>query len=140
MQWYVYAFLSAIFAAAVAILGKIGVAHVNSNLATAIRTIVIVVFAWGIVFAEGTYKQIGTIPKNTVLFLVLSGIATGLSWLFYFRALQLGTASQVAPIDKFSLVLTIIFALMFLKEKITMSVFIGVVCITIGTLLVLWNR
>jgi len=140
MQWYVYALLSAIFAAAVAILGKIGVANINSNLATAIRTVVIVIFAWGIVFAQGTYKQIGNIPKHTIIFLILSGIATGLSWLFYFRALQLGSASQVAPIDKFSLVLTIIFAILFLKEKITVSVFAGVICITIGTLLVLLNK
>ncbi len=138
MPWYVYAFLSAIFAAAVAILGKIGVANINSNLATAIRTIVI--FAWGIVFAQGTHKQLGSIPKNTIIFLILSGIATGLSWLFYFRALQLGTASQVAPIDKFSLVLTIIFAFLFLKEKVTLSVLAGVICITIGILLVLLNK
>jgi len=140
MPWYVYALLSAVFAAAVAILGKIGVAHINSNLATAIRTIVIVVFAWGIVFAQGTYKEIETIPKNTVIFLILSGIATGLSWLFYFRALQLGTASQVAPIDKLSLVLTLVFAVIFLKEKVTASVIAGIVFITIGTLLVLLNK
>lgn len=140
MSWYMYAFLSAIFAGVVAILGKIGVANINSNLATAIRTIVIVIFAWGIVFAQGTYKQLGSIPKNSIIFLILSGIATGLSWLFYFRALQLGTASQVAPIDKFSLVLTIIFALIFLKEKITASVLAGVVCITVGTLLILLNK
>jgi len=140
MPWYIYAFLSALFAAAVAILGKIGVANINSNLATAIRTVVILIFAWGIVFVQGTYKQIGVIPKNTIIFLVLSGIATGISWLFYFRALQLGTASQVAPIDKFSLVLTIIFALIFLKEKITVSVMSGVILIVLGTLLVLLNK
>ncbi|MFH0750098.1 MAG: EamA family transporter [Candidatus Gottesmanbacteria bacterium] len=140
MPWYVYALLSAVFAAAVAILGKIGVANINSNLATAIRTVVILIFAWGIVFAQGTYKHIGSIPKNTIIFLVLSGIATGLSWLFYFRALQLGTASQVAPIDKFSLVLTIIFALIFLKEKVTVSLIGGVILITIGIFLVLFNK
>ncbi len=140
MPWYFFAFLSAIFAAAVAILGKIGVANIHSNLATAIRTVVILVFAWGIVFAQGLQKQIGTIPKHTMLFLLLSGVATGLSWLFYFRALQLGSASQVAPIDKFSLVLTIIFALLFLKEKITFSVVIGVILITIGMLFILWNK
>ena len=140
MTWFVYALLSAVFAAAVAILGKIGVANVNSNLATAIRTVVILLFAWGIVFAQGTFKEIGTIPKNTLVFLILSGVATGLSWLFYFRALQLGNASQVAPIDKLSLVLTIIFAVIFLKEKISLSVLAGVALISIGTLLVLLNK
>lgn len=140
MAWYIFAFLSAIFAAIVAIFGKIGVSNINSNLATAIRTIVILLFSWGIVFSQGTYKQLGTISKTSLLFLILSGIATGISWLFYFRALQLGSASQVAPIDKFSLVLTIIFAAIFLKEKITLSVILGVITIVIGTLLVLWNK
>src|SRR5258708_15513610 len=125
MSWLIYALLSALFAALTAILAKIGVSDVNSNLATAIRTIVILLFAWGIVFSQGTFKQLGSISQYSLLFLVLSGIATGLSWLFYFRALQLGTASQVAPIDKLSLVLTIVLAVIFLKEKLTLSVAVG---------------
>lgn len=140
MQWVPYAILSAIFAAAVSILAKIGISGINSNLATAIRTLVIVVFAWGIVIARGEYHAIGSIPLRTWTFLVLSGIATGLSWLFYFRALQLGNASQVAPVDKLSLVLTLVFAVLFLKEKVTVSVVIGTVMIASGTLLILFNR
>jgi len=136
MGWMIYAFGSALFAALVAILGKIGVSGINSNLATAIRTVVILIFAWGIVLAQGTYKDIGAIPKHTLIFLILSGIATGISWLLYFRALQIGNASQVAPIDKFSLVLTIIFAIIFLKEKITGWGIFGTILITIGTIIV----
>jgi bacterial/archaeal transporter family protein len=136
MSWIVFASLSAVFAAFTAILTKIGVKDINSNLATAIRTVVVVVFAWVIVLAQGTYKDIPSIPRHTMLFLVLSGIATGLSWLFYFRALQLGNASQVQPIDKFSLVLVIIFASVFLGEKLTFPVIIGTVFITIGTLII----
>jgi transporter family protein len=140
MNWIVYASLSAVFAAATAILAKIGVKDVNSNLATAIRTVVILVFAWGIVFAQGLHKQIPLLSKHTLLFLVLSGIATGLSWLFYFRALQLGNASQVQPIDKFSLVLIIIFAVIFLNEKITLPIAIGTIFITTGTLIIALYR
>ncbi len=136
MSWFVYAFLSALFAAATAILAKIGVKEVNSNLATAIRTVVILIFAWGIVFAQGTQKQLSGISKYTLVFLVLSGIATGLSWLFYFRALQVGEASKVAPVDKFSLVLTVILALFFLKEKITLPIGLGVLLITVGTYII----
>src|SRR4051794_3082817 len=99
MSWLIFALLSAFFASLTAILAKIGVKEVNSNLATAIRTVVILLFAWGIVFYQGTVKDIAGISKFSLVFLVLSGIATGLSWLFYFRALQLGNASQVAPID-----------------------------------------
>lgn len=134
--WILYATLSAVFAALTAILAKIGIKDVNSNLATAIRTVVILIFAWGIVFAQGLHKQIQTLSRETILFLVLSGIATGLSWLFYFRALQVGEASKVAPIDKFSLVLTIIFAAIILKEKITVPVGIGVTLVTIGTYII----
>ncbi len=136
MNWLIAAFLSAAFAALTAILAKIGVKDVNSNLATAIRTIVIIIFAWGIVFAQGTYKQLGSISKTSLLFLILSGIATGLSWLFYFRALQIGEASKVAPIDKLSLVLTIIFAAIILKEKITFAVAIGAILMTTGALII----
>lgn len=133
MSWVFYASLSAIFAAATAILAKIGVKDINSNLATAVRTIVVVIFAWAIVFIQGSQKQLPQISKHTLTFLVLSGIATGLSWLFYFRALQLGNASSVQPIDKFSLVLVIIFAAIFLHERLTVPVIIGTVLITIGT-------
>ena len=140
MTWIIYALLSALFAAATAILAKIGIRDVNSNLATAIRTIVVLLFAWGIVFFQGTFKQVSTLSKTTLIFLVLSGIATGLSWLFYFRALQLGEASKVAPIDKLSLVLTIIFAAIFLKEKINLQIAIGAVLMTIGTILISLSR
>ncbi len=136
MSWLIYALLSALFAALTAILAKIGVSDVNSNLDTAIRTIVILFFAWGIVFSQGTFKQLGSISQYSLLFLVLSGIATGLSWLFYFRALQLGTASQVAPIDKLSLVLTIVLAVIFLKEKLTLSVAVGALLMSAGAILI----
>lgn len=136
MQWLIFALLSAVFAAFTAVLAKIGVKDVNSNLATAIRTVVILLFAWGIVFAQGNYKSLGALSKSTWIFLILSGIATGLSWLFYFRALQLGEASRVAPIDKLSLVLTVVFAVIFLKEKLTPLGTIGVVLMTIGTVLI----
>ncbi len=109
MSWIFYASLSAIFAAITAILAKIGIKDVNSNLATALRTVVVVFFAWIIVLIQGSYKQIPSLSRNTLLFLGLSGIATGLSWLFYFRALQLGQASRVQPIDKFSLVRWVMF-------------------------------
>jgi len=136
MSWFIYALLSALFAAATAILGKVGVKDINSNLATAIRTVVVLIFAWGIVFGQGLHKQVGAISKMSLLFLILSGLATGLSWLFYYRALQMGDASKVAPIDKFSLVLTIILAGIFLREKITLPIAFGVTLITIGTYIV----
>ena len=132
MSWLIYAILSAVFAALVAILAKIGITGVNSNLATAIRTVVILLFAWGIVFAQGTFKDLGSISRYSMIFLVLSGIATGISWLFYFRALQLGNASQVAPIDKLSLVFTIILAAIFLKEKLSFQVALGAILITLA--------
>ncbi len=140
MSWLLFAFLSAVFAAATTILAKIGIKDVNSNLATAIRTVVIVIFAWGIVLLQGSYKEIPHLSKHTLLFLVLSGLATGLSWLFYFRALQLGKASLVAPIDKFSLVLTILLAGLFLQEKITFPIGFGVGLITIGTLFIAFAK
>lgn len=140
MNWLVAAFLSALFAAATAILAKIGVKNVNSNLATAIRTIVIFLFAWGIVFYQGLHKQIGNISKISLLFLVLSGIATGMSWLFYFRALQIGEASKVAPIDKLSLVLTIILAGIFLKEKINLATAVGAILMTAGALIIGFSK
>ena len=136
MSWISYALLSAFFAALTAILAKIGIKDVNSNLATAIRTVVILLFAWGIVFFQGGHKQISSISQYSLLFLVLSGIATGLSWLFYFRALQLGNASQVAPIDKLSLVLTLLLAFFILKEKINFTVVVGAVLMSIGAILI----
>ena len=136
VSWLIYAILSAVFAALVAILAKIGITGVNSNLATAIRTVVILLFAWGIVFAQGTFKDLGSISRFSMIFLVLSGIATGISWLFYFRALQLGNASQVAPIDKLSLVFTIILAAIFLKEKLSFQVALGAILMSLGAILI----
>ncbi len=136
MSWLIYAFLSALFAALTAILAKIGIKNVDSNLATAVRTIVILLFAWGIVITQGTVNQLGRISRFSLLFLILSGVATGLSWLFYFRALQLGNASQVSPIDKLSLVLTIILAAIILKEKVTLSILLGAILMSIGAIIV----
>lgn len=136
MSWLLFAFLSAFFAALTSILAKIGVKEVNSNLATAIRTVVILFFAWGIVFFQGLGKEISQISKISLLFLILSGVATGLSWLFYFRALQLGEASKVVPIDKLSLVLTIILATIILKEKTTIPIIFGAILMTIGALII----
>ena len=136
MGWFFFALLSAIFAAATAILAKIGIKDVNSNLATAIRTVVILVFAWGIVFYQGLHKQIPGLSTAAVIFLVLSAVTTGLSWLFYFRALQLGQASRVAPIDRLSLVFTIVLAVIFLKEKVNLLVILGALLMSGGAVLV----
>jgi transporter family protein len=136
MNWFIYALLSAFFAALTAILAKVGVKDINSNLATAIRTLVIVIFAWAIVFFQSSQKQLGSISKYSLVFLVLSGIATGISWLFYFKALQMGEASKVAPIDKLSLVLTIVLAVLFLKEKLSMSAAAGAILMSIGAILI----
>lgn len=136
MQWLLFAALSALFAALTTILAKIGVKGIDSNLATAIRTLVIVIFVWGIVFVQGTQKQIASISQTGIVFLVLSGFATGLSWLFYFRALQLGEASKVSPIDKLSLVMTIILAALFLKEKVTLPVFLGAILMSAGAIVI----
>lgn len=138
--WLLFALLSAVFAAATSILAKIGIKGVDSNLATAIRTVVITLFAWGIVVAQGSVKQLGHLTRTTWIFLILSGLATGLSWLFYFRALQLGEASKVVPIDKLSLVLAIIMAVVFLHEKLTLSTALGSILITAGVLVIaLWK-
>ena len=131
MTWYVAAFLSAIFAALTTILAKIGIKNINSNLATAIRTSVILIFTWGIAIAQGALSTLPNISKTSYLFLILSGIATGLSWLFYFRALQIGEATKVVPIDKLSLVITIVFAALFLKEKLTLQTGIRAILITV---------
>lgn len=136
MNWFIPAFLSALFASLTSILAKIGIKNINSNLATAIRTIVILFFAWGIVFFQGGIKEITQISKTSFLFLILSGIATGASWLFYFYALKVGEASKVVPIDKLSLVLTIILSGLILKEKITIPIIIGSILMTIGALII----
>jgi len=136
MSWLVYALFSAFFAALTAILAKIGIKNVDSNLATAIRTVVIIIFAWAIVFYQGTFSQLSAISVYSLLFLVLSALTTGLSWLFYFRALQLGTASQVSPIDKLSLIFTIILAAFILKEKVTPQIFFGGLLMSLGAILV----
>lgn len=136
MSWLVFALLSAVFAAFTAILAKIGVKDVDSNLATAIRTIVILFFAWGIVFAQGLQNKLSSISRFSLIFLILSGLATGLSWLFYFRALQLGEVNHVAPIDKLSLVFTILLAFLILQEKVTLPVILGALLMTAGALVI----
>jgi transporter family protein len=132
-MWIVYAFLSAFFAALTSILAKIGIENVNSNLATAIRTVVVLLLSWGIVSVTGKHTDITNIGHKSLLFLILSGIATGLSWLCYYRALQIGEASKVIPIDKFSVVIGMVLAFAVLKEAFTAKTIIGGVLITIGT-------
>ena len=133
-MWFVLALLSAIFAALTSILAKVGIEGVNSNLATAIRTVVVVVMAWGMVFLTNAQNGIAEISKRSWLFLVLSGLATGVSWLCYYKALQLGDASKVVPIDKLSVVITLILAFVFLHEQFTMKSLIGCIMIGIGTM------
>ena len=132
MSWIGWALLSAAFAAATALLAKVGVAHVDSNLATAVRTTVVVVFAWGIAIALGKHGELRNLDRRTVFFLVLSGLATGLSWICYFRALQLGPASRVAPLDKLSVPLVMIFAWLLLGEKMNLAALAGGLLITAG--------
>jgi transporter family protein len=138
MTWIGWAILSAIFAAATALLAKVGVAHVDSNLATALRTTVVVIFAWGIALALGKHGEIRTLDRRTVLYLALSGLATGLSWLCYFRALQLGPASRVAPLDKLSVPLVMIFAWLLLGEKLNTAAVVGGVLITVGAIVMVF--
>ena len=133
-MWVVFAILSAIFAALTSILAKVGIDGVNSNLATAIRTVVVVVMAWGMVFLTNAQSGIFEISRRSWLFLILSGLATGMSWLCYYRALQLGETSKVVPIDKLSVVITLILAFVFLHEKFTVKSLIGCIFIGIGTL------
>ena len=132
-MWILFAFLSAVFAALTSILAKIGIENVNSNLAVAIRTVVVLVLAWGIVFITGKHNDIVNLDRKNILFLVLSGIATGLSWICYYRALQIGEASKVIPIDKFSVVIGMVLAFMVLKETVTVKTIIGGILITAGT-------
>jgi bacterial/archaeal transporter family protein len=134
MTWAGYAILSAFFGALVAILGKIGVRDVDSNLAVAIRTVIIVVFAWGIVAAQGNAADVFRISRHSLVFLALSAVATGLSWLFYYKALQLGPASRVAPIDKFSVALAVAMAFVFLREKPSTGSVLGAILVTGGVL------
>ena len=132
-MWAIFAILSAIFAALTSILAKVGIEGINSNLATAVRTIVVVLMAWFMVFATGNQNGIVDISKKNWIFLILSGLATGVSWLCYYKALQLGEASKVVPIDKLSIVITIILAFIFLGEQITLKTLIGCCLIIIGT-------
>ena len=134
-MWLLFALLSAVFAALTSILAKIGIEGVNSNLATAIRTVVVVLMAWGMVFLTHAQGGVAAISRKSWLFLILSGLATGASWLCYSRALQLGTASQVAPIDKLSVVITLVLAFVFLREEVTAKSLAGCVLICAGTLL-----
>lgn len=134
-MWWVYALLSAVFAAATSILAKIGIEKVDSNLATAIRTVVVVLLAWGMVFLTNAQNGIADISKKSWLFLILSGLATGASWLCYYKALQMGEVSKVAPIDKLSVVITLVLAFVFLHEEFTAKSLIGCILIGVGTLL-----
>jgi transporter family protein len=136
-RWFIYAAASALFASMTAILGKIGIQGIESNLGTAIRTIVVLAMAWVIVFINKKQKEIGKIDKKSLLFICLSGITTGLSWLCYYRALQDGQASIVVPIDKLSIAITVAFSYIFLKEKLTKKSFIGLIAIVSGTLILL---
>ena len=137
-MWAIFAILSAIFAALTSILAKIGIEGVNSNLATAIRTIVVLFIAWLMVFITGDQNGIMDINKKSWIFLILSGLATGASWLCYYKALQLGEASKVVPIDKLSIVITIVLAFIFLGEQITLKTLIGCALIIIGTFIMIF--
>ena len=134
-MWFVFALLSAIFAALTSILAKVGIEGVNSNLATAIRTVVVVAMSWGMVFLSNSQNGITEISRKSWIFLILSGLATGASWLCYYKALQIGDASKVVPIDKLSVVITLVLAFVFLHEDFTIKSLIGCVLIGIGTLI-----
>ncbi len=133
-MWFVFALLSALFAAATSILAKVGIEGVDSNLATALRTMVVLVMAWGMVFLTNAQTGLGKISGKSWLFLILSGLATGASWLCYYRALQIGEASKVVPVDKLSVVITLVLAFLFLHEKFTAKSLLGCVLIGAGTL------
>ena len=136
-MWWIYALLSAFFAALTAIFAKVGVKNVDSDLATAVRTVVILIVAWSIAFFRGGTSGLTTLSKQNLLFLVLSGIATGLSWVFYFKALQIGKVSQVAPVDKLSVALAIVLSVIFLGEALTWKTAIGAGLIVSGTLVLI---
>ena len=137
MCW-IYALLSALFASLTAIFAKVGITGVNSNLATGIRTIIILFVAWGLVLARGEEKGISSLTKHNIIFLIISGVATGLSWIFYFKALQIGKVSQVAPVDKLSVALTIGLSVLFLGEALTIKTAVGAVLIVAGTLVLIF--
>jgi len=137
-MWWTYALLSAAFAALTALLAKIGVKGVDSNVATAVRTVVILILAWVVVAVQGNLSAVAAIPRLSLTFLVLSGFATGASWLFYFKALQAGTASLVSAVDKSSLALTIILAALFLGESLTLKTALGCSLIIAGTAVIVW--
>lgn len=134
-MWFVFALLSAVFAALTSILAKVGIEGVNSNLATALRTIVVLGMAWGMVFLTNAQSGISAISKKSWIFLILSGLATGASWLCYYKALQIGEASKVVPIDKLSVVITLVLAFVFLHESFNAKSAVGAVLITAGTLI-----
>lgn len=138
-MWWTYAILSAVFASLTAIFAKLGVANINSNLATAIRTVVVLCMVWIIVFARNEAKGVGSLSKQNIFFLFISGIATGLSWLFYFKALQIGNVSQVATIDKLSVALTIILSAMFLGETLTYRTVVAATLIITGVIVLIWK-
>jgi transporter family protein len=137
-MWIIYAVLSALFASLTSILAKIGVENINSNLATAIRTVVVLIMSWTVVFITGKHNDVVNVGPKNLLFLILSGIATGLSWLCYYRALQIGEASKVIPIDKSSVVIGMILAFIILKETVTIKTIIGGALITIGTFVLIF--
>lgn len=136
-MWKVYALLSAFFAAATAILAKIGIKGINGNIATAIRTIVILFIAWGIVLASGEIRELKTLTKNNLIFLGLSGLATGLSWIFYFKALETGDVAKVAPIDKLSVAFALGLAFLILKEPIDAKTLVGAAFVVIGSIIII---
>lgn len=135
-MWWIYALLAAFFAALTAIFAKIGIKNVDTDLATAVRTVVVLILAWAITFFKGGINSIPMLTKQNLVFLTFSGVATGLSWVFYFKALQLGKVSQVASVDKLSVALTIIFSVIFLGEAITLKTAIGAICIVAGTIII----
>lgn len=137
IMWLIFAILSSVFAALTSILAKIGIDGVNSNLATAIRTAVVLVLSWLMVFVTGVQSGISEINKRNWMFLILSGLATGASWLYYYKALQTGEASKVIPIDKMSVVLTLILAFIFLHEQFTAKTLVGIIFLTVGTILMI---
>jgi transporter family protein len=138
-MWWIYALLSAFFAALTAIFAKVGIKGVDTDLATAIRTIVILIIAWGIAYFKGGLSTIHSLSRENIIFLCLSGIATGLSWIFYFKALQLGKVSQVAPVDKLSVAIAIILSVIFLNEKVSVQGFVGAGLIIAGTIVLIFS-
>ncbi|AZB32552.1 EamA family transporter [Chryseobacterium bernardetii] len=139
-MWWIYAVLSAFFASLTAIFAKIGITGVNSNLATAIRSVIILMVAWSIVLARSEYKGIPALSRHNLIYLVVSGLTTGLSWIFYFKALQMGKVTQVAPVDKLSIALTIILSVLFLGESLTLKAAIGALLIITGTIVLIFEQ